>query len=93
MLFPDTVAMETETDDEEFIRSEFKSCEQISDELVTLSLLPNSRWQNLLNLDIIKVGHADYVMLCFFIRPLLIVVFIKYSNSHFDFYLGRLRCC
>ena len=35
--------------------SEFKSVEQISDELITLSLVPNSRWQNLLNLDIIKV--------------------------------------
>ena len=33
----------------------FESPEQISDQLVTLSLLPNSRWQNLLNLDVIKV--------------------------------------
>ncbi|XP_069127390.1 WD repeat-containing protein 36-like [Argopecten irradians] len=34
--------------------TEFKSPQQISDELVTLSLLPNSRWQNLLNLDTIR---------------------------------------
>jgi U3 small nucleolar RNA-associated protein 21 len=42
-------------EEEEFIRAEFKSSEQISHELITLSLLPNSRWQNLLNLDVIKV--------------------------------------
>ena len=41
---------------EDYEMSEFKSCQQISDELITLSLLPNSRWQNLLNLDIIKVN-------------------------------------
>lgn len=50
---------EEEDDKEEeeindFEMSDFKSPEQISDELITLSLLPNSRWQNLLNLDIIK---------------------------------------
>lgn len=55
--------IETDEDDEkedidvdDYDLSEFKSPEQISDELITLSLLPNSRWQNLLNLDIIKVG-------------------------------------
>jgi U3 small nucleolar RNA-associated protein 21 len=32
----------------------YKSPRQISDELVTLSLLPNSRWQHLLQLDVIK---------------------------------------
>lgn len=37
--------------------TDFKSPEQISDELVTLSLLPDSRWKNLLSLDIIKVSH------------------------------------
>jgi U3 small nucleolar RNA-associated protein 21 len=42
-----------DVDQEEF--SAFKSPEQISNDLVTLSLLPNSRWQNLLNLDVIKV--------------------------------------
>ena len=49
-------SVEEKEDEEEFIMSEFKSVEQISDELITLSLVPNSRWQNLLNLDIIKVG-------------------------------------
>lgn len=33
----------------------FMSPEQIADSLVTLSLLPDSRWKNLLNLDAIKV--------------------------------------
>ncbi|XP_070537319.1 WD repeat-containing protein 36-like [Ptychodera flava] len=32
----------------------FKSPEQISNELVTLSLLPHSRWKNLTNLELIK---------------------------------------
>ncbi len=36
----------------------FESPEQISDRLVTLSLLPTSRWQNLLNLDVIKVSEC-----------------------------------
>lgn len=39
-----------ENDDEEFT-----SPEQIADSLVTLSLLPESRWKNLLSLDAIKV--------------------------------------
>ncbi|KAK9881958.1 hypothetical protein WA026_018150 [Henosepilachna vigintioctopunctata] len=34
--------------------SDFKSPEQISNELITLSGLPTSRWLNLLNIDIIK---------------------------------------
>lgn len=34
---------------------EFTSPEQIADALVTLSLLPDSRWKNLLCLDAIKV--------------------------------------
>lgn len=33
---------------------EFKSPEQIGEELITLSLLPNSRWQSLTHLDLIK---------------------------------------
>ena len=39
---------------------EFTSPAQLADDLVTLSLLPNSRWQNLLNLDIIKVRERVY---------------------------------
>ncbi|KAF8772052.1 WD repeat-containing protein 36-like [Argiope bruennichi] len=42
---------EAETDN---LVPEFKSPEQISDELVTLSLVSKSRWLNLLDLDIIK---------------------------------------
>ncbi|ERE81548.1 WD repeat-containing protein 36 [Cricetulus griseus] len=33
---------------------EYESPEQLSEQLVTLSLLPESRWKNLLNLDVIK---------------------------------------
>ena len=45
-------------DEQDYLLAEFKSPAQISDELVTLSLLPPSRWQNLLNLDIIKVDRS-----------------------------------
>lgn len=34
---------------------EYESPEQLNEQLVTLSLLPESRWKNLLNLDVIKV--------------------------------------
>ncbi|XP_064607186.1 WD repeat-containing protein 36-like [Liolophura sinensis] len=44
-------------EDEVYLTSGFKSPEQLSDELVTLSLLPNSRWQNLLHLDVIKMRN------------------------------------
>ncbi|KAK3090298.1 hypothetical protein FSP39_010724 [Pinctada imbricata] len=44
-------------EEEDYCQSEFKSLEQISDELVTLSLLPKSRWHNLLNLDIVKMRN------------------------------------
>ncbi|KAH3731188.1 hypothetical protein DPMN_057196, partial [Dreissena polymorpha] len=55
---PDTDADKEEVaDEEEFVRAEFKSADQISSELVTLSLLPNSRWQNILNLDIVKLRN------------------------------------
>ncbi|GAB6028898.1 WD repeat-containing protein 36 [Chamberlinius hualienensis] len=40
--------------DESLNEMKFKSPEQISDNLVTLSLLPESRWKNLLVLDLIK---------------------------------------
>lgn len=39
----------------------FKSPEQISQELVTLSLLPDSRWKNLLVLDVIKVNPSKRI--------------------------------
>ncbi|GFS13535.1 WD repeat-containing protein 36 [Elysia marginata] len=44
-------------DEDEENGEEYKSPEQIADELVTLSLLPTSRWLNLLNLDIIKIRN------------------------------------
>lgn len=34
---------------------EYDSPEQLGEQLVTLSLLPESRWKNLLSLDVIKV--------------------------------------
>ncbi|GBN29584.1 hypothetical protein AVEN_119821-1 [Araneus ventricosus] len=46
------VAGEAEADDSV---PKFKSPEQISDELVTLSLVSKSHWLNLLDLDIIKM--------------------------------------
>lgn len=46
---------------------EYDSPEQLGEQLVTLSSLPESRWKNLLNLDIIKVIIIG--------TPLFIVVF------------------
>jgi hypothetical protein len=46
------------TADEEMITDEkYKSPDQISSELITLSLLPGSRWKSLLHLDVIKVRN------------------------------------
>lgn len=45
---------EEEKEEEELM--EFKSPDQIGEELITLSLLPNSRWQSLTHLDLIKVS-------------------------------------
>ncbi|XP_012252233.2 WD repeat-containing protein 36 [Athalia rosae] len=42
---------DNETDDKD---DEFVSPEQIHSQLITMSTLPNSRWQNLLNIDIVK---------------------------------------
>ena len=47
---------EPEIEESEQIEDEFSSPEQIADSLVTLSLLPDSRWKNLLSLDAIKVS-------------------------------------
>ncbi|XP_056632205.1 WD repeat-containing protein 36 [Diorhabda sublineata] len=46
--------MEVEVDEEKQAIEEFISPEQINRELITLSGLSTSRWQNLLNLDVIK---------------------------------------
>ena len=42
--------------DEDNDYKNYKSPEQLAFELITLSLLPESRWKNLVNLDIIKVN-------------------------------------
>jgi U3 small nucleolar RNA-associated protein 21 len=42
---------ETQLDDGE---PNFKSCDQISEDLVTLSLVASSRWQNLLDVDVVR---------------------------------------
>jgi U3 small nucleolar RNA-associated protein 21 len=47
------VSEETVEPSDEMI--EYDSPEQLNEKLVTLSLLPESRWKNLLNLDVIKV--------------------------------------
>jgi len=44
-------------DDETEDDAPYKSPQQLGDELVTLSLLPSSRWLNLLNLDVIKMRN------------------------------------
>jgi U3 small nucleolar RNA-associated protein 21 len=49
------VRPEEEVDEEEF-ESHYQSPKQISDQLVTLSLLPESRWKSLIHLDVIKVS-------------------------------------
>ncbi|KAL8567228.1 hypothetical protein ACOMHN_046638 [Nucella lapillus] len=54
------VDAESQPEDEdmmEYEQSEFKSPEQIDEELVTLSLLPTSRWLNLLHLEVIKMRN------------------------------------
>ncbi|XP_015785860.1 WD repeat-containing protein 36-like isoform X2 [Tetranychus urticae] len=45
---------ENETVDIDMLDLDYKSPEQISSNLITLSSLPTSRWKNLLNLDLIK---------------------------------------
>lgn len=44
---------------------EYNSPEQLSEELVTLSLLPESRWKNLLHLDVIKVIFRVHTIVSF----------------------------
>lgn len=51
----DELANLNEKDLDEDDYKHYESPEQISYKLVTLSLLPDSRWKNLVNLDIIRV--------------------------------------
>lgn len=41
----------------------YQSAEQLGAELVTLSLLPESRWKSLLHLDVIKVSLGDIMQI------------------------------
>ncbi|KAI8786613.1 WD repeat-containing protein 36 isoform X1 [Biomphalaria glabrata] len=54
---PESSEMLNGSTEEEDFEDDYKSPEQIASELVTLSLLPTSRWLNLLNLDIIKMRN------------------------------------
>ena len=57
-----------EVEDEDDYKN-YQSPEQISYKLVTLSLLPDSRWKNLVNLDTIRVLFP--FRLSFFISSLI----------------------
>lgn len=48
-------AQEVESEDVDDV---YQSAEQLGAELVTLSLLPESRWKSLLHLDVIKVSDV-----------------------------------
>jgi U3 small nucleolar RNA-associated protein 21 len=37
----------------------FETVEQLTEQMITLSLLPKSKWQNLLNLETIKVRFLE----------------------------------
>ncbi|KAJ7986988.1 hypothetical protein DPEC_G00334090 [Dallia pectoralis] len=57
IMLPGTCPSQVEEGEEEDLSSEmieYESPEQLNEELVTLSLLPDSRWKNLLHLDVIK---------------------------------------
>lgn len=64
---PKRTQSEDDDDDEEHLADEeddelFSSPEQLADSLVTLSLLPDSRWKNLLSLDAIKVLEGSFFL-------------------------------
>jgi len=50
----DSVMLTSEAEDSDDV---YESPDQIDEDLITLSLLPSSRWKNLLNLDIIKMRN------------------------------------
>uniref|UniRef100_A0A8C0KMI5 WD repeat domain 36 n=1 Tax=Canis lupus dingo TaxID=286419 RepID=A0A8C0KMI5_CANLU len=54
VMLPGTCQNEEETIEPSDEMIEYDSPEQLNEQLVTLSLLPESRWKNLLNLDVIK---------------------------------------
>lgn len=55
-VLPGVTAEEAEQEVTSEEVDEYQSAEQLGAELVTLSLLPESRWKSLLHLDIIKVS-------------------------------------
>ena len=44
-----------EVDNSKKVEKSFETADQLSEQMITLSLLPKSKWQNLLNLELIKV--------------------------------------
>lgn len=71
----------------------FKSPDQLSDELVTLSLLPQSRWRHLTSLELIKVtrlfcepqmkpfNDTNTQLLLFSLHPLCNMEFTNFINQ------------
>ena len=49
----ESMAIDNDTEDEEEVK-DYESPEQLSSKLITMSALAASRWQNLLNIDIVK---------------------------------------
>lgn len=61
---PGVTVEETEQEvnsEEEEEEDVYQSAEQLGAELVTLSLLPESRWKSLLHLDEIKVRNCHFI--------------------------------
>lgn len=54
IALPEVLRENVKEEETEYEEPEFISPEQISKELITLSGLPTSRWQNLLNIDLIR---------------------------------------
>lgn len=47
-------------------KKSFETPEQLTEQMITLSSLPKSKWQNLLNLDTIKVSSfLLFITLCY----------------------------
>ena len=53
----------SETDEQDEIEGPILSTEQLSQEMVTLSVVPKSKWQTLLHLDVIKVSTTLFLAL------------------------------
>lgn len=81
----DDVDMETQVPEGEKAISFSISPKQIP-ELVTLSLLPKSQWQSLINLDIIKVLHI-LSLLTRLIDVILLRVFLPINHNNICFML------